>query len=685
MRQALALGVLALALGSIAARLIRLEVVYGWSDAAYMPPHAALGVALLGAGAWLTARREMQRAQGSPEGRGILLTVAASLAATTVVAGVMGFAFLQQRVEETTTETLARLQGDRSRLFTSTILQHSLQAAASASSPATIAQMRALARTPNDADARGGLRDIANAALQTGFSWIAFEQGGERILEAGSPVPRAELEFALRGPFRRELVWNEGFYLRLRIAVRDGQHTLGEVVAERPLDILTLLAADANQWGESGEMMLCDLRGDPFRCVPGRFFNKPFSVARAMDGRASVVALALAEKPGVASTRDFRGERVLAAYGQVGNYGLGMVVKMDWVELYAPMRRQLQFMVASLGVIVALSLWLVHARVRPLLRQLVESRQRAQANEARFLAAAENSPDAFFILESVRDNHGAVADFRVAYMNGNAARLFSSGPKERLIGQSLCALLPVMRSGGFVDKYQQVVSSGHALVEEFPVDLAEMKASWLSQQVVRLGDGVAVTTRDISERKALEEKFKYMAQNDALTGLPNRALFLDRLEHALARARRSGAALGLMFLDIDRFKSINDTQGHAAGDELLRAFADRLRESVRPSDTVARLGGDEFTVILEDLATPADAEVVARNIAAALLRPIRAGTDDIIVTSSIGISFHRFAPDNDMSPGMLLEHADQALYEVKRRGRNGYALHRPELVLAGTS
>ena len=675
--RSLALVTIASGLFSLAAYFLKLDLVYGWDNVALAAPHTAAGVSLLGMGLWLQVRRDADNRQANQHGRGILSMVAAALVVVTIVAGAMAFAFMQGRVEQMTTESLVRLHSDRARLFTNVILQNTLLASSVATLPSAVAPLRSLQRAPGDPAARAQLQEVARSYLPSGGSaWLAFYREGQLLAEAGSQAPQPEMTVALRGTIRRELLWSQGFHLRTRLAVRDGERVLGEVVLERSLDVLTLLTADANQWGETGEMMLCALDSNPFRCFPGRFLNQPFDVPRSAENRPSLVAQALKDDPGVIAMPDFRGQQVLAAYGPVGNYGLGMVLKMDRAELYAPVRRQLQIVMLSLAVMVALSLWLVHGRLRPLLRQLVESQQAAQANEARFLAAAESSPDAFYILDSVREGRNIV-DFRVTYVNENGAKLFSSLPKDRLIGQRLCEAVPLIREGGFFEKYRRVAETGESLLEEFQTASPGLSAAWLSHQVVRLGDGVAITSRDISERKAMEERFKYMAQNDALTGLPNRALFLDRLEQAIARARRSKRPMAMMFLDVDHFKTVNDTLGHAAGDELLRAFAGRLKSCVRRNDTVARLGGDEFTIILEELNIPQDSETVAHKIAAALRAPIKLADREVTITSSIGIANYFDAASNELSPGALLEQADQALYGAKRGGRNGYAIYTP--------
>jgi diguanylate cyclase (GGDEF)-like protein len=180
------------------------------------------------------------------------------------------------------------------------------------------------------------------------------------------------------------------------------------------------------------------------------------------------------------------------------------------------------------------------------------------------------------------------------------------------------------------------------------------------------------TLHDISDRKQLEERLKHQAFHDALTGLPNRALFNDRLQHALARTARQRLPLAVLFLDLDHFKLINDTLGHEAGDQLLITLAERIRACLRPSDTVARLGGDEFTILLEDLAGPREAEQIAGRITAALDAPFSLAGQDMYITTSIGIVMrgqHHRTPDD------MLRDADVALYRAKDAGRARFAVY----------
>ncbi len=179
--------------------------------------------------------------------------------------------------------------------------------------------------------------------------------------------------------------------------------------------------------------------------------------------------------------------------------------------------------------------------------------------------------------------------------------------------------------------------------------------------------GASVIARDISDRRLLEEKLTRQAMHDGLTGLPNRALLLDRLEQALADAARSGHPLAVLFLDLDHFKAVNDCGGHRAGDLLLTEVAGLLLGAVRPADTVARLGGDEFVIVCRNTDSPA-AEEVARRVKGVLAGSVRVDGRPVAVTASIGIAV---TPPVDPDAELLLLHSDAAMYEAKARGRNG--------------
>lgn len=188
-----------------------------------------------------------------------------------------------------------------------------------------------------------------------------------------------------------------------------------------------------------------------------------------------------------------------------------------------------------------------------------------------------------------------------------------------------------------------------------------------------------VIAEEISARREAEARLDFIAHHDALTSLPNRLLFMDRLEQAILASRRTGRLLAVGFVDLDLFKRVNDTLGHDVGDELLKAVGQRLMECVRVSDTVARLAGDEYTLLMSGLADREDAERLAHKILEAFNQPITIGDHDIVIGVSIGITLH---PLDDAEPRELLRHADEAMYAVKRAGRGNYRIYEPELTPA---
>lgn len=208
----------------------------------------------------------------------------------------------------------------------------------------------------------------------------------------------------------------------------------------------------------------------------------------------------------------------------------------------------------------------------------------------------------------------------------------------------------------------------------------EVYPEWLTISAIKDGYGkvtqYAAVFSDLTARKQDEERIKHLAYHDALTGLPNRFLFADRLQLAMAHARRNRAKLAVMFLDLDRFKYINDSLGHAAGDQLLQEVATRLSACVREDDTVARMGGDEFTLLLPGIRAVEDVAKIAQKIIDTLKASFRIGDRDLYITVSIGIAMY---PNDGLEADALLSHADAAMYRAKEQGRNNYQLYTPNL------
>jgi diguanylate cyclase (GGDEF)-like protein/PAS domain S-box-containing protein len=299
----------------------------------------------------------------------------------------------------------------------------------------------------------------------------------------------------------------------------------------------------------------------------------------------------------------------------------------------------------------------------------VTERRAAEEELRRFRLAMDNSADMIVLIDRATMRFIDVNRTACRQLGYSREELLTLGPQDVLpisrdeLEQDYDAL--ISRPAGEVD----IVASG--MKSEYTCKDGSKLPFESTRHVLRSGDStiIAAISRDIRARLAIEEKVAYLAQFDALTGLPNRNLFQDRLVHAMALARRNDWPMAVLFIDLDRFKLVNDTQGHSAGDKLLKEAAGRLRSCVRSSDTVGRLGGDEFAAILTELSIPSDAGVVAQKIIDVLRQPFDLDGKETYVSASIGITLY---PTDSDSAEALVMNADAAMYRAKEQGRNNY-------------
>jgi diguanylate cyclase (GGDEF)-like protein/PAS domain S-box-containing protein len=303
----------------------------------------------------------------------------------------------------------------------------------------------------------------------------------------------------------------------------------------------------------------------------------------------------------------------------------------------------------------------------------VTARKELESGLLRAAQVFENCRDAILIMDP---------DYRVVSVN-QAFSQISGFADTDVVGQVLPSLRFGLHDTGFYDQilervrldghWEGEITSVRANGEEYP--------AWVAVTAIRDGAGqlsnYMAILADITERKRAEQAARHQAEHDSLTGLPNRVLFLDRLQQALAGNRRQHKQFALMFLDLDRFKQINDTLGHRAGDTVLQEVAQRLKSCVRGVDTISRLGGDEFVVLLADIGGVDQAAHVATTVMQQLAQPIALERQQQITPSvSIGISI---CPSDGHTAETLLHHADVAMYHAKQDGRNAFRFFSPEM------
>ena len=297
----------------------------------------------------------------------------------------------------------------------------------------------------------------------------------------------------------------------------------------------------------------------------------------------------------------------------------------------------------------------------------VAAEEALRASEERFRTLVEKAP----LGVGITDEHGLFESVNAAYL------AIYGYTREEMLGQHFTMLLPQSLRAESGRRYERLIAGGSDSQREYDVVTRQGEIRTVLVTLVPMSgpDGrarVASFVIDISERKRTEKHLDHLAHHDTLTGLPNRVLFHDRLTRALVHARRHAQLAALLFLDLDGFKAINDTHGHAGGDVVLQAVAQRLRGCVREEDTVARLGGDEFTVLLPNVGSGDNAASVARKILGELSTPYKLAGHDLHVTVSIGVSLYPF---DGQDAGALMRAADMAMYRAKGMGKNTFALY----------
>jgi len=305
--------------------------------------------------------------------------------------------------------------------------------------------------------------------------------------------------------------------------------------------------------------------------------------------------------------------------------------------------------------------------------QLERERGALRESEERFRQMAESIGDVFFLSDPLR---------RLA--------LYVSPAFERIWRMPVSAVYANWRAW-MANVHEDDRAKVRAHLDNFEASELELEFRvcppgcetryvFMRVYVVRDGAGRYVrragVIQDITERKAQEARIEHLAYHDSLTGLPNRAMLMDRLGHALSQAQRLNQQLAVLFIDLDRFKLVNDSLGHHVGDQLLQEIARRLRATLRENDTVARVGGDEFQVVVCNVAGATDAARIAEKLMRALGEPFTLEGQELHVTASLGVSLF---PRDGASGELLLKYADTALYEAKGEGRNAYRFFSPEM------
>ncbi|MDP3420189.1 MAG: EAL domain-containing protein [Thiobacillus sp.] len=601
------------------------------------------------------------------------------LAGLTLASGLAVYVVMQRQAEAILVKSLeASLRSDR-RLFESEIEANLANALTVSTRPFVIRNLKQIHAQPDDPASRLALQQVAESFLPIGFTSITFyDRRDVEVAHAGTLSENPALSVPLNTHVESRLLWDREFILQvIRDVVDESGARIGTARAESALPNLTRAILDTRELGETAELAVCAPLGEDMQCFPlTRTYVVSPRIARSTGAQPLPMSYALEGKTGTLFTRDYRQQNVVAAHTPMNNLGPGMVLKIDRDELFGPVSRQLWVIVPLLAGLVLTGMLLLYWMVAPLIRRLVFSRhETAAANEKlrdleeRWRFALDSTGAGVWDLDLV--NSEILLSSRCKAMLGFADDEIGTRLADwhaRIHPDDLPALLAARqqlfdgRSDTFTNEHRKRCKDGHWKWVQVRGMVAARDAAGAPLRLIG-------THLDISARKAAEETIQHQANFDPLTQLPNRRLFLDRLEQEVVKSRRAEVPLALLLIDLDAFKEVNDTLGHDVGDTLLQEAARRIRSCVRDTDTVARLGGDEFTVLLTGLSDRTHIEDIAQKIIGQLADPFQLGNELAYVSASIGITLH---PGDADDIDTLMKHADQAMYAAKKQGRNRF-------------
>ena len=672
-----------------------------------------------------------------------------------------------------------------------------------ASRPLLIDQVQRLNTGADDGSAREILKKAAQSFLPTGLTAIAvFDQGGRELARAGTFTPQSALTVPLNLPGRVQLMWAGQMLLHAAVDMKQAGQVVGQVITETSLPATTAVFKQARRLGETGDLALCAPLGSNMQCFPSSLNPNVLTRSqRTVKGDLLPMAHALIGKTGFITARDYRQQQVAAAYAPVADLGLGMVLKMDDAELYAPVWLQLRYLIPLLLAVLISALLSLRWLLAPLVLRLVRAEAQAAQRTAELTKeiaerrqAFELSPDPTWIIDSnqfIECNAAAVSALgyssREELLNIHPSKLSppmqadgadSNVKAERMMvlareqglhrfewlhtkADGMNFVAEVTLSAIELDHRPVIYCVWRDITERKRVEAELLAASKKSEALLQAaGDGIHVldlhgnlvqvneafsqmlgytpkemigmnvaqwdgdllpdpevlrirmldhvlarsetfetkhrhrdghifdveinvvnveidgkkllfcAARDITEKKKSNELIWQQANIDTLTGLPNRRMFYDRLGQEIKKSHRSGLLMAVLLLDLDRFKEVNDTLGHAQGDVLLAEAARRIADCLRESDTVARLGGDEFTVILSDLKDVNSVSCIAQKIIDRLAAPFQLQPETAYLSASMGITLY---PNDGQNIEVLIKNADQAMYLAKNSGRGRFS------------
>jgi diguanylate cyclase (GGDEF)-like protein/PAS domain S-box-containing protein len=670
--QCLIFLVILLGLSALIGYVLKFQLLYSWYRFTQMAIHTATGMIILGTGlaaAWQYYENQRAIYKGR-EDKKIILSSGFILICATFAAGLISLSAFFKNTQNTLQRLMQQNLNNKVDYFLAAVNSPLNQAKDIISSTFLIDAISAKKLGQSQ-----GLTTAADFLLKAGFSAIEITD-----LSAHSIVMQGKFAnqpaFILSLNQNSKLLWQKGWILRINQAVLKQQKKIGMITLEWPLTTINqLFNDDNNTFGESSDTVICaSFKPKQATCLPARLTQRVFEIALIQNGKPLPMYYALRGQQGITEeTLDYRHKNIIAAYSPIGNLGLGIVNKIDVNELYQPIKKQLQRVIPLILLIIIIGILFIYYEILPFVRKIIQSEQKALLEQKRAYESEARFRSSF---------NDAAIGMGIVSIEGQWLK----------VNESFCQLIGYSAEELLTKTFQNITHPDDIEISLHKVNQllkGETKSYQLEKRYLHKNGNiiwVAISVslvfspdkkplyyiaqiQDITAKKDMETQLKQMAYYDALTHLANRTQLEYGANQLLASARRYKKIIAFFFLDLDKFKNINDTLGHDAGDVLLKTVSERLKACARASDIVARLGGDEFVIVYDDVKGIETAAFLAEKMIHTLVRPMLIKGHELFVTTSVGISLY---PNDGTDYQTLVKNADLALYHAKEKGRNNY-------------
>ncbi|MDP3607815.1 MAG: EAL domain-containing protein [Methylophilus sp.] len=492
---------------------LNLREMYSWGGFQSMALNTSIGITAIGVCLLIYLSEKPESTSGVDfENKIINITLVIMLAIGLGISA-LSFYLMEKKVSSALQTDLSTRAEDQAELAYQIIAHRSERAKVLSKSAEVINYATLITKQSLKVNLDSKLAEIRAGFVSNGFDKIDFVFPSLSKDYVSNRNENKTFFVELKGKYTGDLIWEDGYFLVSTVPVYSDKVLVANLITKQSLPPLNGLLPKVIKTGETNDVVICADAGKKLKCFPNRSNNSPFYVPKKISEQVLPMAHAVeSAETGVIKATDYRGIKVMAAYTPVGDTGMGLVQKVDQSEIYNPIKLLMFKILSIAGAVLLFGYISIRNQLNPLVKQIIEEKKQSEIEKARFIAATEGGLDNFYIFEAVRNKWNHIVDLKCLFINKSGSALIKKAPGE-MVGKLLLEEVPVNREKRLFDRYKYVIETGQTVSEEFPINDNDVNASWIYWQIVKLGDGVAITSRDITEKKRLEYE---LAKSDRL-------------------------------------------------------------------------------------------------------------------------------------------------------------------------